>query len=319
MSYVNPIWLEGRRKYWQRHDWQRYLTPAGLAERQRAEEEAKLVARRKAEAAEQEEMRETLLWLRRELAEVKFALAMRRIAHKYDPDQPRVPAGDPKGGQWTKEGGGDAGKDGDDGSLTTEPAGLRRGPRSGLPVHVPADRPTGPEADRRRITIINNAQTGLSNVDRATEKLRGTLEEVVNRLPEGSGPRYGTQVHTEFARAVRDQNLPGIGRRGVEQTFPRNQPYGSADSIRTDVILRDDGEEPIAIYDVKTGGATLTPGRVRELLSKSKANPTIPIIEMHVIKGLSLKGQVRHPIERWVIVMRLWRPGLPDIVDLTEG
>jgi hypothetical protein len=66
-----------------------------------AQEEAKLAARREAEAAEQEAMRETLLWLRRELAEVKFALAMRRIAHKYDPNQPRVPAGDPAGGQWT--------------------------------------------------------------------------------------------------------------------------------------------------------------------------------------------------------------------------
>lgn len=109
MAYVDPIWLEGRRRYFQRHDWQRYLTPAGLAQHQRAEEEAKLAAQRKAEAAEQEAMRETLLWLRRELTEVKFWLAMRRIAHKYDPNQSRVPAGNTGGGRWThdRDGAGD--------------------------------------------------------------------------------------------------------------------------------------------------------------------------------------------------------------------
>jgi hypothetical protein len=106
MPYVNPIWLEGRRRYWQRHDAHRFRRPDGseyksyatrlIEQRQIEEEEARI-------AAEQEEMRETLSWLRRELAEVKFALAMRRIAHKYDPNQPRVPAGDSAGGQWTND------------------------------------------------------------------------------------------------------------------------------------------------------------------------------------------------------------------------
>jgi hypothetical protein len=129
MAYVDPIWLEGRRRYWQRHDAHRFRRPDGseykshatrlIEQRQAEEEEARI-------AAEQEAMRETLLWLRRELAEVKFALAMRRIAHKYDPNQPRTPKGNPDGGQWTQDGGGDAGKDGDD-SLMTEDAALRRG------------------------------------------------------------------------------------------------------------------------------------------------------------------------------------------------
>jgi hypothetical protein len=29
-----------------------------------------------------------------------------KVGHKYDPNQPRIPAGDPRGGQWTAEGGG---------------------------------------------------------------------------------------------------------------------------------------------------------------------------------------------------------------------
>jgi hypothetical protein len=108
MSYVNPIWLEGRRRYWQRHDWQRFirhdahrfLTLAGIAEEKRAAE-AEQAARREAEAAaaaEHEAFYAEHLELRRQLADVKFELAFRRIFRKYSPDQPRVPAGSSDGG-----------------------------------------------------------------------------------------------------------------------------------------------------------------------------------------------------------------------------
>jgi hypothetical protein len=39
------------------------------------------------------------------LAEVKYELAWRRLVRKYSPDQPRVPAGNSDGGQWTGGGG----------------------------------------------------------------------------------------------------------------------------------------------------------------------------------------------------------------------
>lgn len=111
---------------WQRHDWQRFIRHDAhrfvkpepiqrktyaerLVEQRRAQEEEALAA------AEQEALCESLAVIRRELAELKFELACRRIFHKYDPSQPRVPKGDPKGGQWAKEGGGDAGKDPDSG------------------------------------------------------------------------------------------------------------------------------------------------------------------------------------------------------------
>ena len=106
MSYVNPIWLEGRRKYWTRHDAHLFAPPdlsrtksyaARMVEQRQAEEEATRIA------AEQEALHESLLWLRRELAEVKFELAFRGIFHKYRTDQPRVPKGDPDGGQWIRD------------------------------------------------------------------------------------------------------------------------------------------------------------------------------------------------------------------------
>ena len=231
MSYVNPVWLEGQRKRWQRndahlwirHDAHRFMTPAGIDEEKRAAEAEKAVRRNANEAAlaaEQDALREGLLRLRRELADIKFDLALRRIFRKYSPDQPRSPKGNSDGGQWVR----DAGRDG---GLVSKPAAMRRGPsdkRPPLPFHVPLGNPASPETPRPRITIVNNAQTGISTIDEATEKLRTTLEDVVNRLPEGSGPQYGTRVHTEFAKAVRDQELTGIGRDGVEQTFPGLSP-----------------------------------------------------------------------------------------------
>jgi hypothetical protein len=59
--------------------------------------------------------RRTLLRLKAELAEVSAGLklrrffrdlAERRLSKAYNPDQPRVPAGNPDGGQWTSGGGG---------------------------------------------------------------------------------------------------------------------------------------------------------------------------------------------------------------------
>ena len=326
MGWIDPRYEENQRRRWLRPDWQRWVRhdahrfappsvqtksfAARRIEQREVEEQAAL-------AAEQNASRESLAHLRWLVADLKFDVAFRRLQLKYgyNPSQPRAPKGNPDGGQWT------AGA-GRDGSLVTKPAAMRRGPsdmRPALPLHVPHATPTGPGAPRQRITIINNAQTGMSKVDEATEKLRTTLEDVVNKLPDGSGPGYGTRVHTEFANAVRDQNLRGIGRDGVEQTFPRDVPYGTADSVRTDIILRDDSGEPIAIYDVKTGGATLRAGRVSELLRNSNASPTIPVIEMHVVRGLSLKAHVRGPIESWIILMRVWRPELPDIADPVEG
>jgi hypothetical protein len=123
MSYVNPIWLEGQRKRWQRHDWQRFirhdahrfLTPAGIAEEKRAAE-AEQAARGEAEAAaaaEHQAFYAEHLELRRQLADVKFELAFRRIFRKYSPDQPRDDRG-----RWTDGGGRGGGGAGGEGAET---------------------------------------------------------------------------------------------------------------------------------------------------------------------------------------------------------
>src|SRR5947209_14067598 len=108
---------------WIRHDWRMWIRPdiarwmkpgvdpadviPGLA-RERAQKQAAIERARAAEdaalAAEIDDWRRVQAALRGELNEVKAELVRRRrLAEeaKYSPSQPRVPAGNPRGGRWT--------------------------------------------------------------------------------------------------------------------------------------------------------------------------------------------------------------------------
>ena len=160
--------------------------------------------------------------------------------------------------------------------------------------------------------IANNAQTGFSHIDEVTEKLKTTLEKVVNARGEGYGPEYGQAIHRDFGAAVKSQNLPGIK---VEHSYPEAVPYGSKGTIRTDIVLRNESGEVIAIYDVKTGGAYLDAKRVAELRAKTGASLSVPVIEMHIQRGLSLKSMAAKARYVWFITLRLWNPWYEMVAD----
>jgi hypothetical protein len=258
---------------------------------------------------------EEILQIRREFEALRldWRRAVREYyARKYRPDQPRVPAGSREGGQWANDSSviSDATPDNEWKPGARYASGPRVPKDRLLPLHVPV--PNSGDGARStyragQVTITNNAQTGISTIDETTEKLVKVLENVVNSQPEGSGPRYGTKIHTDFGDAVRAENLRGIGSKGVERTYgpDPDSPYGSKDSIRTDVVLRNDIGDPIAIYDVKTGNARLGAGRVQELREKTGATLSVPVIEMHVQRGLSLKAYTKR---HWQISLRLWNP-----------
>jgi len=257
--------------------------------------------------SERRDIKCQLAALRFETALIRYARACQKAGFRQD--QPRWPKGSEEGGRWSGEGGTGSGQ-------TTDLSAMRRKPpMPGLPVHLPRFSPgtSSPATPREPVTIINNAQTGLSTVDETTEKLRTILEKVVSGRPEGFGPEYGKTIHYDFAGAVKSENLRGIGREGVEQTFgpdpdDRDVPYGFKGSIRTDVVLRNDTGDVIAIYDVKTGNASLGPRRVQQLRERTNAPPRIPMIEMHIQRGLSLKAQTEQGRYFWVITLRLWNP-----------
>ena len=61
--------------------------------------------------------------------------------------------------------------------------------------------------------------------------------------------------------------------------------YGKDGSIRTDVVLRNDERSIIAIYDLKTGNATIRPSRATELRAMTGADSDVPVIELHSVRG----------------------------------
>jgi hypothetical protein len=103
---------------WIRHDAARWVRPGTdpadvfpTLKRERAQKEA---ARERARAAEDaafdawiENERRWNVAMREEINELKAARARQRLEEaKYSPSQPRVPAGNPRGGQWTDRNGG---------------------------------------------------------------------------------------------------------------------------------------------------------------------------------------------------------------------
>jgi hypothetical protein len=269
-------WLEHQRKRWMRPnahlftraDACRFMPPGaprddgGMGVMRRFRPEPKNEAPARVDDTMDEQAlaasRDALRRLQSTLATLKAELKFRRAFKAgFNPDQPRVPAGNPDGGQWTNA----------DFSATDV---------SGSQRHTPQ--------------VVNAAQTGISTIDRTTESLTKILAQVVDTLPSGFGPLYGIAVHVAFGTAVRLHGLEGIGFWDVEHSFGGDNPrYGAFGSIRTDVVLRNEVGDIIAIYDVKTGDSTLRPSRVGALRAKTGVGPRAPVIELHVLRGVSIK------------------------------
>ncbi len=240
--------------------------------------------------------------------------AERSVSKDYNPDQPRVPAGSPQGGQWAPEGASNSSS-----STTTAPdvsttgtqyAALETGTRtdtSNSAINTPdATSPSNsssagkPEDQYAAITVERYDRTGDPLIDRTTDILFQTLvrdEELVSRaqvLLGKAGPAlHGTLVHSAFAIDVKSQDLPGIGKDGVEQSFSLQDVvrYGANGSVRTDVLMRDSDGHIIAIWDVKTGNAELTEERIQEIRDEVGVDSDVPVIELHICRGVTCKVQ----------------------------
>lgn len=120
-------WLRPDWRRFVRPDWERHVNPAGheamrkdfalrdrafetpLARRWREEQEAReREEQERQEAEHQAEIEREALEIKAELAELRFELVMAEFRRKanFNANQPRVPAGNPDGGQWTDGGGG---------------------------------------------------------------------------------------------------------------------------------------------------------------------------------------------------------------------
>jgi hypothetical protein len=161
------------------------------------------------------------------------------LVQKYSPDQPRVPAGNPDGGRWTKESGETNAASDSQGQSDDQPvisdmphqnvltpgaqyaANDGGGPLDGITGDTDAAISALAAAQQLRLKRFD--LTGDPVVDLTSLKLAVILAKVMGTYPPGSGmtpQQYGTFIHLQFADAVRSARIPGIGYNDVETTFP---------------------------------------------------------------------------------------------------
>jgi hypothetical protein len=255
MAKIDPAYEEGQRKYWTRHDahlWVRHdawrFMPPGSPiytgrdvvkygepnfgrptedelRRAQAEEEAfqcevaelrAALGALKAEipAGRQRQWREE-----KRLSDLRWQRFLQKVKAGFNPDQPRVPAGNPDGGQWTSEGG----EGTSDGSAEAEGRVRLAGEiPTGEPPEVPKERPaTIQERNRVARDISRSARLrgffGLAG--RALEWLKDYWPEIVadqdpprtlEELQERAlAPQKGYHVHHVVEQGpARDEGFP---------------------------------------------------------------------------------------------------------------
>lgn len=242
-----------------------------------------------------------------QLAAVRFETALIRdavVSRKagFNPNEPRVPAGSPEGGQWTTEGGtnnkprvGTGPKSRSGGGNPTRVRLADASNASGSPVMsdaTPDPIIPGAQYAQTRINVHTSALTGISSIDDTTMRLAHTLarvKDVIDYAPDLGPAVYGTAVHTGFAAALRLQQIPGVE---VEPTFG-GAFYGAKDSVRPDAVLRNDVGDIVAIYDVKTGEKSIDPTRAAKLRLNLGVGNDVPIIEMSIPYGVRRKAALQ--------------------------
>jgi hypothetical protein len=137
-------------------------------------------------------------------------------------------------------------------------------------------------------TVANTLERALTPlVGREVARGTGELEALgvrarksVARGEGESAAAWGTRVHTRWETLARAK-FGGRIRTEVSYKGGREVAFGTKGSIRVDGILYDKRGNPIAIYDLKTGNATLSNARIKRL---KKALPKdlkeLPIIQI---------------------------------------
>jgi hypothetical protein len=130
-----------------------------------------------------------------------------------------------------------------------------------------------------------NVGAGASEAPASTQSTLTSAAQRANAaVGAGRGPVHGTRVHSAFEAEVR-----ALGRTDLtpEVSYLNGDVVrrGMPGSIRLDVV---EGplSAPTAVYDLKTGSATLTPGRIAEIRShlpnggRLPDGSLVPVIEI---------------------------------------
>ena len=121
-------------------------------------------------------------------------------------------------------------------------------------------------AEIGRDCLITAATLGLGEVVasvRAARQVQQAANIAQRTVGQGRGPVHGTRVHTEFANQVQRISR---GRIQTEVSYRNGRvvPRGTRGAVRVDAV-RGRPERPKEIWDLKTGGARLTPQRIQQI------------------------------------------------------
>lgn len=157
------------------------------------------------------------------------------------------------------------------------------------------------------LTVVRKDRTGDPRIDAKTDEILDVLKEVVESTEPGEGFSYGIRIHSNLAERLRELDLPGIGKHGVEQSFVAGDVvrHGLSGSIRTDVLLRNGRTSVapiVAIWDIKTGSEGLSPRRIRALRAGAGVDDSVPVIEVHLLRGISVKNWISMAVMVGVVV-----------------
>jgi hypothetical protein len=94
-------------------------------------------------------------------------------------------------------------------------------------------------------------------------------------------------VHEALKASLKIDPIPGIKVGDIEPSF--GGPYGSKGSIRPDIVFRSELDVR-AIYDWKTGNATIDDDRAAELRAAVGVDRSVPVNQMSITKGIAIKA-----------------------------
>jgi hypothetical protein len=146
-------------------------------------------------------------------------------------------------------------------------------PAFSLELNLLVGRIFGPLADAASglFGTTETVQTQVLQQQEAAQISSGTADDLAaaaNRAAQsvgpGSGAVYGTQVHAAFQAEVEALAQPGL-QTEVSYINGVEVPYGTSGSVRIDVGQFDANGQIQAVFDLKTGSATLTPARIQQI------------------------------------------------------
>ena len=117
-----------------------------------------------------------------------------------------------------------------------------------------------------------------ARIDAVKQELEELAAVAAETVGEGQGRLYGTEVHKEFKKVIDALEMKDVF---TERSYLAGEAakYGTKDSIRADLVVGP-LKEPMAVFDLKTGNASLSATRVRQIQSQLPGGRNVPVIEI---------------------------------------